>query len=147
MARYRCTIETALTPEETFDYMARFSNARSWDPSVVRATMITPEPVGQGSAFEVVVRSLGRELPFQYEVVEHSPPSCVVLRARRGSIVSEDTVTVTARPVARSVLTYDAELRLEGPMRFLDPLLGLVFHRLGRNAEAGLRRELRAPRP
>lgn len=147
MARYRCTIGTAFSPDEAFDHLARFSNAESWDPSVVRAAMVTPEPVEQGSAFEVVVRSLGRELPFRYEVVEHSRPTRVVLRARRGSLVSEDTVTVRALSVGGSALTYDADLRMEGPLRLLDPLLGLVFHRLGRNAEAGLRRELPAPTP
>ena len=147
MARYRCTIETALSPDEAFDYMARFSNAESWDPSVVRASMVTPEPVEKGSIFEVVVRSLGRELPFRYEVVEHSRPKRVVLRARRGSLVSEDTVTVRALSVGGSALTYDADLRMEGPLRLLDPLLGLVFQRLGCNAEAGLRRELPAPTP
>lgn len=147
MARYRCTIETSLTPEEAFDYMARFSNAVSWDPSVVSAEMETPDPVGPGSTFELVVRSLGRDLPFRYEVVEHDRPRRVVLRAVRGSLVSEDTVTVRALSVGGSALTYDADLRLTGPLRLIDPILGLVFQRLGRNAEAGLRRELPARQP
>lgn len=142
MARYRCTIDTPLTVEESFDYMARFSNATAWDPSVVAAEMSTPEPVGVGSVFELVVRSLGRELPFRYEVVEHDRPGRVVLRAERGSIVSEDTVTVTALSVGGSAVTYDADLRLSGPARIFDPLLSLVFQKLGRDAEAGLRREL-----
>jgi dehydrogenase/reductase SDR family protein 12 len=144
MARYRCTIETALTPEESFDYMARFSNAVSWDPSVVSAEMVTPEPVARGSVFELVVRSLGRDLPFRYEVVEHERPERVVLRAVRGSLVSEDTVTVRALSVGGSALTYDADLRFSGPLRFVDPLLGVGFRRLGDAAAAGLRRELPA---
>ncbi|QGG95947.1 SRPBCC family protein [Actinomarinicola tropica] len=142
MARYRCTIETPLSVEDAFDYMARFSHASEWDPSVVRAEMVTDEPVGEGSEFEVVVRSLGREMPFRYRVTEHDRPRRVVLRAERGSIVSEDTVTVTALSVGGSAVTYDAELRLSGPARILDPLLGLLFQGIGRKAESGLRREL-----
>lgn len=142
MARYRCTIDSPLPADEAFDYMARFSNATEWDPSAVRARTITDGPVRVGSEFEVVVRSFGRELPWLYRVTEHDRPRRVVVRAERGSIVSEDTITVTALPGGGSAVTYDAEVRTSGWSRLLDPLLAVAFRRIGAAAEGGLRREL-----
>ena len=42
-----------------------------------------------------------------------------------------------------SVVAYDAELRLNGPLAILDLGLRLVFGRIGDRAAAGLRRSLR----
>jgi hypothetical protein len=39
-------------------------------------------------------------------------------------------------------VTYDATMRLRGPLRALDAALVPVFLRVGRRAEAGLRRDL-----
>jgi hypothetical protein len=39
-------------------------------------------------------------------------------------------------------VSYEAELTLKGPLRVLDPLLGLAFNRVGDRAAAGLRAKL-----
>jgi hypothetical protein len=36
-------------------------------------------------------------------------------------------------------VTYDAELRMNGLLKVVDPLLGLMFKRIGDRAVAGLR--------
>lgn len=142
MARYRADIPSPKTPEAAFEYLARFSNAVEWDPTVVRAEMVTPAPVGRGSAFELVIRTGRRESTWRYEIIEHDPPQRVVLRAERGALVSEDTITVRPAPNGGSIATYDADLRLRGLLRIADPLLAIAFRRLGDRAAAGLRREL-----
>lgn len=43
MARYRADIQTPMDPVAAFDYLARFSNAEHWDPTVVRAEMAAGE--------------------------------------------------------------------------------------------------------
>ena len=48
VARYVTTIDSSLTPEEAFAYMADFSNAREWDPSVTEASRSHAD-VGLGS--------------------------------------------------------------------------------------------------
>lgn len=40
------TIESALSPADAFAYMADFSNARHWDPSVLEAARTTDGAVG-----------------------------------------------------------------------------------------------------
>ena len=56
-------------------------------------------------------------------------------------LTSLDTITVVGDG-SGSVVTYDAELTLNGPLRLADPLLGLSFKRIGDRAAAGLIRAL-----
>ena len=44
MARYRTTIQTKKSPEEAFEYLADFANAREWDPGVVEGEYLTGQP-------------------------------------------------------------------------------------------------------
>jgi carbon monoxide dehydrogenase subunit G len=57
---------------------------------------------------------------------------------------STDEITVTPAD-GGSRVTYEADLRLAGPLgRVVDPVLGLVFRRIGDRAAAGLRATLGA---
>ena len=142
MARYIGSVRSPVSPEQAFDYLADFSSVAEWDPSAVRARMLADAP-GPGTEFEVVVRFVGREPPR----VSHGhlrAPASARPRAETSTVVSEDTITVRPAPDEGSVLTYEAELRPKGPMRLADPVLGLLFRRLGDNAAAGLRAQLGA---
>ena len=141
MARYVGTIATPRSPEEVFDYMADFTSVERWDETAVRAVRLDDGPVGLGARFRVTVRLAGRETDFDYETIEYERPTRLVLRAESGSVVSEDEVTVVADGTG-SLLTYDAELRAKGAMKLAEPVLALLFKRLGDNAAAGLGREL-----
>jgi hypothetical protein len=144
MARYRGTVESARSAEETFDYMAEFANVTEWDPTAAEARRLDEAEPSLGSRFFVRVHWLGRDLPLTYEAVEFDRPRRLVLRASNSTSVSEDTITVEpAGDGAR--LVYEANVQLKGPLRLFDPLLGLAFKSLGDNAAAGLRRELGHP--
>lgn len=141
MARYVGTVLTSKPAEEVFDYMARFESVEEWDETVTRAVRVDGAAPGEGTRFEVTVRFAGRENTFEYETVEYARPGHLVLRAENGSVVSLDEVTV--REVAEGTrLTYDARLQPKGLMKLADPVLGLLFKRLGDNAAKGLAREL-----
>jgi Polyketide cyclase / dehydrase and lipid transport len=137
MARYTTAIRSALAPADALAYMADFSNARFWDPSVSRASRDGDAPVGLGSAFSLVARFAGRDVPLTYTIVAYEPPARVVLEARRG-FVSRDTITVEAAAGGGSVVHYDAVLAFSGAGRLFDPLMQLVFNRVGARAKAGL---------
>jgi NAD(P)-dependent dehydrogenase (short-subunit alcohol dehydrogenase family) len=139
MARYRGTVVSERSLEETFDYMAEFSNAAEWDPGVSAAERLDDGPVGVGSTFRLQVQVGGRATPLDYRVVSYQRPDRVVLLGENSTIRSEDTVTLAARPDGGCVLTYDADLRLLGPLSVLDPLLGLPFDRIGDRGLSGLR--------
>ena len=141
MARYTATILSTLQAADAFAYMADFSNARLWDPSVSSAARQGQGPIEVGTTFALVARFAGREVPLTYAIVKYEPPSLVVLEAQRG-FVSRDTITVAEAAGGGSTVHYDAVLELRGIGRLLDPLVQLAFKRTGAKAEAGLRAAL-----
>jgi hypothetical protein len=141
MAHYRGTISSPRSVVEVFDYMANFANVAAWDPTVAEAKPLQEDEPGLGSRFHVLVRWLGRENAFEYEITEFEAPRRLVLRAENSTSVSEDTIEVVARG-SGAEMTYDARVSLKGAARLIDPVLGIAFKRLGDNAAAGLRREL-----
>jgi dehydrogenase/reductase SDR family member 12 len=141
MARYLTTIESRLPPEQAFAYMADFSNARMWDPSVTEARRVDDGPIGVGTAFDLVSRFAGRDVPLRYTIVEHDPPRLVVLEAHGGGFVSRDTITVEAAGDGSNV-HYDAVLAFTGLRKALGPLMQRIFDRVGARATAGMQAAL-----
>ncbi|MEO8091092.1 MAG: SRPBCC family protein [bacterium] len=141
MPRYLGIISTPRPREEAFDYLADFASVAEWDPSVVEAHALDSGPPRVGSRLKVVVRTAGRETPFTYEIEELERPARVVLRAETAAVVSLDTITFAANAAGTDV-TYDADLRLKGPLRLLELPMRVAFKRLAENAKAGLEREL-----
>lgn len=135
MARYVTTIASTLAPEAAYAYMADFSNALEWDPSVTEA-----KRSGE-SAFDLVAKFGGRGVPLHYETVASDPPRSLVLEARKPSFTSRDTITVAPAP-GGSTVHYDARLEFTGVGRVLDPLMQLLFNRTGAKAAAGMRAAL-----
>jgi hypothetical protein len=73
--------------------------------------------------------------------VEYDQPGNLLVEARNSRFTSIDRITVVANHEG-SIVTYSAELLLNGCLSPLDPLLGLVFNRIGGRAAVGLRRVL-----
>jgi hypothetical protein len=141
MARYITRIESALPQAAAFAYMADFANARVWDPSVSEAHRVDVGPIGTGSAFDLVARFGGRDVPLRYEIVEYDPPRRVVLEAQRPGFVSRDVITV--EPAGNgSVVHYDATLAFGGLGRLFDPVMQRIFNRVGARATLGMKTAL-----
>lgn len=144
MARYRATIDTDRSIEEVFAYLSDFSTTQEWDPGVLEAERLNGRAVGHGSEFRLVARFLGRNAELTYRIIEYEPPHAVTLLGENASVLSRDRITFETAPAGTSV-TYDAELTLKGLARIADPLLGLVFKRVGDRALDGMRRKLSTP--
>ena len=141
MARYVGRILTSKPADQVYDYMADFTSVEQWDETVTEAKLIGNQQPGKGARFSVTFKLAGRENTFEYETIEAERPHRFLLRAESGTVVSLDEVTV--REVAEGTeLTYDAKLEPKGLMKIADPVLGLLFKRLGDNAAKGLAREL-----
>jgi hypothetical protein len=134
MAHYVTTVPSRLTPEEAFAFMADFRNVTEWDPSIEQIDLISGEAGELGSRYRVKMRSTELE----YETTAVTPGRSVVLRGENGWVVSIDEIGVAPGGDAPSDVTYDARLSLKGPLKLADPLLALVFGRLGDKARAGL---------
>ena len=141
MARYVTTIESPRPAEEVFAYLADLGNAREWDPTVREARRLDDGEIGPGSAFHLVVRFARRDVALRYQIVRYSPPGTLVFEARNPRFVSRDEITVATRPGGTTV-RYDAVLAFSGLGRLAEPVLQLIFDRVGRGATAGLERVL-----
>ncbi len=146
MARYLATIDTPMTPEQACAYLSDFANAGEWDPSVVQARRLGDGPPRLGSQFRLVARFLGRSNELTYTITEFDPPHAVSFRAESPTVISLDRISFGAHGGMTRV-TYDARLTLRGPLRLIDPLLGLAFGQLARRALVGLRAALGAQAP
>ncbi len=141
MARYRTTVRTALPPAEAFGFMADLRNFEDWDPGVRRATQVVGDGAGPEASFDVVVDARGSGLTLRYVTTEYDAPRRVVVRAESKMFTSLDRIDVEPDGTG-SLVTYDAELRLNGPLGVLDLLLRPVFDRIGGRADDGLQRAL-----
>jgi hypothetical protein len=137
MARYHATVESRSPAAETFGYLAAFSNAAEWDPGVLTGRHLDPGPVRAGSRFRLVVPFLGARMPLTYEIISFVADREVLLHAANAVLRSTDRIIVTG-DADGSTVSYDAEVRLRGPLRALDPLLRPGFRVVAERAAAGL---------
>ena len=147
MAHYVTTEQTDWDPEGAFAYLADFSSVADWDPSIEWCRLVDGEPRSVGARYELELETLGRRTRMTYVTIAVEAPLEVVLRSETGALVSLDTMTFEPRPDGGTAVTYDADLKLKGPLRLLDPVLGLAFGRIGDRAAAGLRERLAGPLP
>ena len=137
MARYVMHVRSPKSPAESFAYMADLSNFAEWDPGVIKAEQVEGDGAGPDAVFDVVVKGVGGPLTLRYETEAYDPPSSIVARAESRFLTSLDTITVVGDGTG-SIVTYDAELTLNGLFGLTDPILGLAFKRIGDRAAAGL---------
>lgn len=138
MAHYSTTITSPLTPDAAFDFMADLRNFADWDPGVRRVTQISGQGGGDGATFDVVVAGPGgRDMTLRYVTTRYQPSSTIQAEARSRLFTSIDRIDVVP-DAAGSLVTYDADLRLNGPLALFDPALKLLFKRIGDRAAAGL---------
>jgi carbon monoxide dehydrogenase subunit G len=141
MARYVTKLRTDRDPDAVFAYLADLRSFAEWDPGVRRVVQVEGDGAGPGAVFDVTVAGVGRDLTLRYRTTEYDPPREILVLATSWLFTSEDRITVEADD-AGTVVTYDADLRLNGVLRLGDPGLRLAFGRIGDRAAAGLRRAL-----
>jgi hypothetical protein len=141
MARYQVTVTSTRSAADTFAYLATFSNAATWDPGVLAGEQLDPGPVGPGTRFRLTVPFLGRRMPLTYRVTSYRHGYQVVLAATSGLLHATDKIAVTGGADG-SAVSYEAEVRLRGPLRILDPLLRPGFRTVADRAASGLARAL-----
>ncbi len=142
MAKFEVTVQSSMGVDDAFAQVAAFERVAEWDPGVAEGSRITPGPLGIGTRFRIVARFLGRRVPLEYRITRFDPSALVELTAESGAVRSVDEITFI--PTASgSEVTYRANLWLHGVFgRVAEPVLGVVFDRIGRRAAAGLRQAL-----
>ena len=137
MARYVVTVKTPMSAGDAFAYMADLRNFAEWDPGVSSVDQVVGEGPGAGSSFDVDVQAGPRSITLRYVTEEFEDGSRLVVRAKNSLLTSLDVITVVHDGGA-TLVTYDAELTLNGLLRIGEPFLALSFGRIGDRAANGL---------
>jgi len=140
MARYVTSVRTQRSVADAFAYMADLRNFAEWDPGVSKVVQVEGDGAGPDAVFDVTL-SGRRATTLRYRTVEYTKPNGLLVVADTSLLRSTDRVTVRADGDA-TVVTYDADLSLKGPLRLAGPLLAIAFKRIGDRAAAGLLRVL-----
>ncbi|MGA0862508.1 MAG: SRPBCC family protein [Ilumatobacteraceae bacterium] len=140
MARYVVTVPSSKSPDNAFAYMADMRLFIEWDRGIKKVEQVVGNGPGEGATFDVTVVGLGgRPATLRYVTTEWNPSTEVVLIGKGGGFTSVDRITVTPTATGCDV-TYDAKLSLNGLLSPFNPLLGLIFNKVGDRAAKGLRK-------
>ncbi len=142
MPHYSTSVDTPWSQQRAFEYLSDLEHFADWDPGVKRSEQVTGDGIVSGAEFDVTVGGVGRDLALRYEIVSLDEPDRVEVRAETGTLLSVDVMTFEPNGDGGCRVTYDADLSLKGALRVANPLLGVVFGRIGDRAAAGLRRVL-----
>jgi carbon monoxide dehydrogenase subunit G len=140
MAHYETSVTTNHSPAEAFAMMADMTRFAEWDPGVQSATQTSGTEPGLGAAYRLVVNGVGPlpASPLTYEMKEFEDRTRFRAVATAKFYSSDDIVTVTPNGDG-SIVKYEADLVLNGPLKIFDPLLGPIFNKIGDAAADGLK--------
>jgi carbon monoxide dehydrogenase subunit G len=134
-------IETSLPLDQSFAFVADFSNAELWDPGVASSERSNPGPVGIGARYLLGVRLRGRAVPMEYEIAVFEPSRRVVLKGTGSGVAAVDDIRFEAVGTGTRI-DYVADIRLRGFMRLAAPFSGGALARISRDARDGMQRTL-----
>ena len=140
MPRYSTTVRTPWSSQRAFEYLSDLEHFADWDPGVKRSMQVSGDGPGLGAGYDVTVSGVGRDLTLRYETTAIDSPRRIEVRAETSKLLSVDVMTFESTPDGGCEVTYDADLSLKGALSIGNPILGLVFGRIGDRAAAGLRR-------
>ncbi len=124
--------------EECFRYLLDFSTIEQWDPGVYRSEKVTAGKPREGSRFQVILNSMGRRIPMEYELLTVDEGRELVLRGEGDSVRALDTIRVTSVGAGQTEIDYQAELEFKGMARRAEFLMRPWLDRVGRHAVEGL---------
>ncbi len=129
-------------PATVIDYLKDFSHAEEWDPGTVSCTREDSNPVQVGSRFHNVSKIAGVSTELTYRL-ETLTPGKIVFVGENDSAVSTDNITV-APHADGSEITYEAVIEPKGLGKLADPIMKLVFERIGTKTEKQMTEVLNA---
>src|SRR5512132_632981 len=139
MARIEGAIMIHRPVEEVFDFVADERNEPRYNPRMVRAEMLTPEPVGLGSRFRAEMRTWPRPVVMSVEFTGYDRPRRLASTTRLSTMDIQGTLTFDPVPVGTR-MRWSWQMRPRGLLK----LLTLVMAGIGRRQEeaiwTGLRR-------
>jgi hypothetical protein len=143
MTKLHETVVSPVDRETAFAYISDWGRQAEWDPNTVSAARIGEGDPEVGARYALEVKGFRAPLSMAYRITELVVPERLVLVGESRYVWTEDILTFTETEAGTQV-DYEAELKLNGPLRLLEPLLGRYFDGIGKGVVEGLQRELDA---
>jgi carbon monoxide dehydrogenase subunit G len=129
------TFDVRPQPAVVIDYLKDFSHAEEWDPGTESCTRQDSGPVQVGSTWHNVSKIAGVSTELTYRLEELTDER-IVLKGHNDSATSTDTITVVPSPDGPgSRITYEAVIELKGARKIADPVMKVVFEKIGSDTE------------
>ena len=129
------TFDVRPDPAVIIDYLKDFSNAEEWDPGTVSCTRNDAGPVAVGSTWHNTSKIAGVSTELTY-TLEQLTDDTIVLVGRNDTATSTDTITVVPSPDGSgSRITYEANIEMKGAAKLADPVMKIVFEKIGSDTE------------
>jgi Polyketide cyclase / dehydrase and lipid transport len=130
-------LHTHHSPETVFDFISDFRHAALWDPSTRSVTKLSEGPIAQGSRFLLRAAFLGASLDFPYEIAVYERATRVVFAGSTPWFRYREQVTFV-HGSSGTQIDYSAHMHLRSLLTVGNPLLSLVYQRIGDSATSGI---------
>ena len=131
-------LHTRCTPEQAFDFISDFRHAPLWDPRTQSVRKLTDGPVGRDSRFMLTgLVGLGVTLEFPYTIEVFERAREVVFAGDRPCFRYRERVTF-APDATGTTIEWHAEMHLTSLLLLGNPVLSLVYQRIGDDATSGI---------
>jgi Polyketide cyclase / dehydrase and lipid transport len=141
MARIDGEIVINRPVEEVFDFVADERNEPRYNPGMVRAEMLTPEPVGLGSRFRAEMRTRPRPVVMTTEFTGYDRPRRLASTTRLATMDIQGALTFDPVP-GGTRMRWSWDVAPHGLLKLLSPLVVRVGARQERAIWIGLKRML-----
>ncbi|HKU37886.1 MAG TPA: SRPBCC family protein [Polyangiales bacterium] len=125
------------TPEQAFDFIADFRHASLWDPRTQSVRKLTEGPIGRGTRFLLTAGLLGQSLEFPYEIVEYDRATQLVFAGKTRFFEYRERVSFHPEQGGTRI-EYRAEMCLRSLLLLGNPILSLIYQRIGDDATSGI---------
>ena len=143
MAQLEGEIIIGRPPEVVFDFVADERNEPSFNPRMVRAELVSGEPIGSGTQFRAATKSMGRLLEMTIEYTGYERPSRLDSVTHMPSAETRGTLRFEPVPAGtRMRWSWDVEPR--GFVKFLAPIVTHLGRRQEQRIWASLKQHLEA---
>jgi carbon monoxide dehydrogenase subunit G len=143
MARIDGEIVINRPVEEVFDFVADERNEPRYNPGMVRAEMLTPEPVGLGSRFRAEMRTRPRPMAMTTEFTGYDRPRRLASTTRLTTMDIQGALTFDPVP-GGTRMRWSWDVAPRGLLKLMSPLAVRVGARQERAIWTGLKRLLEA---
>ncbi len=113
---------------DVFDFVSDHDHLPAWTKGVSRSKRTTPGPIGVGTTYAVVGRTLGRRVESTYELTEFKPVSGFSGRLE-SKLFSIDETYRFEGDAAQTTIRLTADATPGRLLRLLGPFLGLAVDR------------------